>query len=90
MSPHFTTLSRHKELKMVEKLCRDKRRLCHDTKSIVNFEGQEDSVITEKFSVTIENSKRLDKSRQCACDKALYDAIDISIYDKAKVDYMLQ
>ena len=30
-------MSRHKELKIVEKLCRDKRQLCRDTQSIVSF-----------------------------------------------------
>ena len=38
MSQHLTTLSRHKELKIAEELCRDKRQLCHGTKSIVIFD----------------------------------------------------
>ena len=41
MLRHLTTLSQHKELKIAEKLCCDKRQLCHDTKSVVSFEGQE-------------------------------------------------
>ena len=51
MSRHLTTLSRHNDLKIEEKLCRDKRQLCCDTNSTINFEGQEDSVATEKFYV---------------------------------------
>ena len=42
MSQHFTTLSQHKELKMVENICRDKRQLCLDTKFRVSVERQED------------------------------------------------
>ena len=42
-------MSQHKELKMAEKLCRDKRKLCHDTKFKFNIESQEDFVVTEKF-----------------------------------------
>ena len=49
LSQHFTTLSQHKELKMAEKLCRDKRQLCHDTKFRVIIERQEDFIATEKF-----------------------------------------
>ena len=59
MSQHLTTLSRHKELKIVEKLCRDKRQLCCDTKSIFRFEGQENSVTIEKFYVATENSRTM-------------------------------
>ena len=58
MSRHLTTLSRHKELNIAEKLYHDKRQLCRDTKSTISFEGQEDSVATEKFYVTTENSKQ--------------------------------
>ena len=61
MSQHLTTLSRHKELKIAEKLCRDKRQLCRDTKSILRFEGQENSVTIDKFYVTIENSRTMRK-----------------------------
>ena len=32
LSRHVITLSRHKELKMAEKFCREKRQLCRDTK----------------------------------------------------------
>ena len=38
LSRHFTTLSLHKELKMVEKIYRDKRQLCRDMKFRVNIE----------------------------------------------------
>ena len=38
MSRHLTTLSLHKELKIVEKLCCDKRQLCRNTQSIVSFD----------------------------------------------------
>ena len=51
LSRYSTTLSQHKELKMAEKLCREKRQLCYDTKSRVSIEGQEDFVATEKFYV---------------------------------------
>ena len=43
MSRYLTTMSQHKELKIAEKLYRNKRQLCRDTKSTINFEGQEDS-----------------------------------------------
>ena len=59
MSQHLKTLSRHEELKISEKLCCDKRQLCRDTKSTVNFEGQEHSITTEKFYTTTENSKTM-------------------------------
>ena len=39
VSQHFTTMLQHKELKIAEKLCRDKRQLCHDIKSRVGIEG---------------------------------------------------
>ena len=51
LSRHFTTLSQHKELKMTEKLCCDKRQLCCDTKFRVSIERQEDFVATEKSYV---------------------------------------
>ena len=51
LSQHFTTLSQHKELKMAEKLCRNKRQLCRDTKFRVSIERQEDFVVIEKFYV---------------------------------------
>ena len=52
LSRLFTTLSQHKELKMEEKLCCDKRQLCHNTKFRVIIERQEDFVTIEKFYVT--------------------------------------
>ena len=50
-------MSRHKELKIEEKLCHDKIQLCHYLKSTISFEGLEDSVATEKFYVAIENGR---------------------------------
>ena len=52
LSQHFKTLSQHKELKMVERLCHDKRQLCRDTKFRVRIERKEDFVMIEKFYVT--------------------------------------
>ena len=46
LSQNLTTLLQHKELKMAEKLCRDKRHLCRDTKLRVSIERQEDFVST--------------------------------------------
>ena len=46
LSRHFTTLFQHKELKMAEKLCCDKRQLCRDTKFKVSIEKQENFVAT--------------------------------------------
>ena len=57
LSRHFTTLSQPKELKMAEKLCRDKRQLCWDTKFRINIERQEDFVAIEKFYVTTDITK---------------------------------
>ena len=51
LSQHFTTLLQHEGLKMVEKLCHDKRQLCRDKKFRVNIERQENSVLIEKFIV---------------------------------------
>ena len=51
LSCHFTTLSQHKELKMSEKLCRNKRQLCCDTNFKVSIERQEDFVAIERFFV---------------------------------------
>ena len=51
LSQYFRTLSQHKELKIVEKLCRDKRQLCRDTKFRVSIERQEDFVTIEKFYI---------------------------------------
>ena len=51
LSRPFITLSLHKERKMAEKLCRNKRQLCRDTKFKVSIERQEDFVMIEKFYV---------------------------------------
>ena len=51
LSRHFTTLLQHKELKMAEKLCRDKRQLCRDTKFSVSIERQEEFITTDNFYV---------------------------------------
>ena len=59
MSRHLTTLSRHKKLKIAKNLYCDKRQKCYDTKATISFEGQEDSITTEKFYVTTENSKTM-------------------------------
>ena len=52
LSQHVTTMSRHKELKMTKKFCRDKRQLCRDTKFRVNNGRQDNFVTTEKFYIT--------------------------------------
>ena len=62
MLRHFTTLSQHKELKMVEKLYRDKRQLCRDKKSRVSIEGQEDFVATKKFYIATKAEKNYKKN----------------------------
>ena len=51
LSRHVTSLLRHKELKMEEKLCRNKRQLCRDTKFRVSNGRQDNFVATEKFYV---------------------------------------
>ena len=56
LSRHFTTLSQHKELKIAENLCHDKRQLCRDTKFTVSIEMQEDFVATEKFYVATDTT----------------------------------
>ena len=56
LSRHFTTLSQHKELKIPENLCRDKRQLCRDKKFRVSIERQEDFIATEKFYVSIDTT----------------------------------
>ena len=51
LSRHFSTLSRHEELKIAEKLCRDKRKLCHDTAFRAGIDRQDNFIVTKKFYV---------------------------------------
>ena len=55
-------------------LCRDKAKLCRDTKFIVSIERKEDSVATEKFYIVTNTTK--------GCDELCHDK-DIYYHDKS-------
>ena len=52
LSRHVTTLSQHKELKVAEKLCHERRQLCHNAKFKVSNGRQDNFVTTGKFYVS--------------------------------------
>ena len=51
LSRYVTTLSRHREMKMAEKLCHDRKQLFRNTKLRVSNRTQDNFVATKKFYV---------------------------------------